>query len=178
MRFFALICLLCFAQPAAALEFLRQPGVVLLMRHATAPGTGDPAGFRVDDCATQRNLSEAGRQEARRWGAQLRSAGVRVDVVASSGWCRARETAELMGMGDVVRWPSLDSFFAARHRQAEASAETIARLRGLGQGRALLVTHQVNITALTGIVPRSGEIVVTRIDAAGSLEVLGRLPPP
>ena len=150
----------------------------MLMRHATAPGTGDPAGFRIDDCATQRNLSETGRQEARRWGDRLRTEGITVEVLASSGWCRARETAELMGLGAVAHWPSLDSFFARRNREPEASAETLARLRDLGAGRALLVTHQVNITALTGVVPRSGEIVVARMDGVGRLEVLGRLPPP
>jgi phosphohistidine phosphatase SixA len=177
MRLILVILLLCLSHPAAALDLLRQPGVVMLMRHATAPGTGDPAGFRIDDCATQRNLSEAGREEARRWGARLRSVGIVVDVLASSGWCRARETAELMELGSVTRWPSLDSFFADRRKEPAASAETLARLQGLGKGRALLVTHQVNITALTGIVPRSGEIVVTRMGAAGNLEVLGRLPP-
>ncbi|MBL4917429.1 histidine phosphatase family protein [Tabrizicola sp. DMG-N-6] len=155
----------------------------MLMRHATAPGTGDPPGFRVDDCATQRTLSDAGRDEARRRGAQFRAAGIRPDILASSGWCRARETAELLDLGAVTHWPSLDSFFADRGREGTASAETLAQLRGLGSGRALLVTHQVNITALTGIVPRSGEIIVTRLGsagpgAAGRLTVLGRLPPP
>lgn len=177
MRLILVILLLFISHPAAALDLLRQPGIVMLMRHATAPGTGDPPGFRIDDCATQRNLSEAGRNEARRWGARLRSAGIYVDVLASSGWCRARETAELMDLGAVAHWPSLDSFFADRRKGPAASAETLARLQGLGKGRALLVTHQVNITALTGIVPRSGEIVVARMGAAGGLEVLGRLPP-
>jgi phosphohistidine phosphatase SixA len=178
MRLILIVLLLCLSHPAVAYDLLRQPGVVMLMRHATAPGTGDPPEFRIDDCATQRNLSEAGRQEARRWGERLRAEGITVEVLASSGWCRARETAELMAMGAVAHWPSLDSFFARRSREPAASAGTLARLQDLGAGRALLVTHQVNITALTGVVPRSGEIVVARMNGAGRLEVLGRLPPP
>lgn len=113
---------------------LRGGGGVMLIRHApTVPGTGDPPGFRLDDCRTQRNLGEPGRARARAWGALLRREGVAVEALR--GWIRS--------------WR--------------------------GPGVAVLVTHQVNITALTGVIPRAGEAVVL---APPDAAVLGRLPAP
>ena len=155
----------------------RNAGAVLLMRHATAPGGGDPPGFRLDDCTTQRNLSATGRAEAQAIGAALRAAGIRPALVATSQWCRCRDTAVLLGLGPVQDWPEINSFFADRSREPAQTAATLARLATLpADATAVLVTHQVNITALTGIVPRQGEIIVTRRTAAG-LERTGRLPP-
>lgn len=157
-------------------EALRQPGAVALMRHALAPGTGDPAAFRLEDCATQRNLNAQGREQARRIGAALRDQDIAFDQVWSSGWCRSRETAELMEMGSVEITPSLHSFFAGRGDRQTQSQETLAALSALPDGaRALLVTHQVNITALTGVFPASGEIIVAQVAPDGSLEVTGRV---
>lgn len=149
-----------------------------LMRHAEAPGTGDPAAFRLDDCATQRNLDEAGREQARRTGELFRANGVLRARVFTSQWCRCRDTAALLALGPVEPLPSLNSFFDARERAAAQTAETLAFLATLPDGPpVVLVTHQVNITALTDIVPRSGEIVVTRLTASGDLSVAGRLGP-
>src|SRR6056297_205873 len=86
---------------ADALGALKQPGVVALMRHALAPGSGEPARFDVEECGTQRNLDARGRAMARRSGESLRAAGVRFDAIWSSQWCRARDTALLMEMGEV-----------------------------------------------------------------------------
>ena len=147
------------------------------MRHATAPGTGDPAEFRLGDCGTQRNLSAVGRDQARAIGTRLREAGVVPDVVATSQWCRARDTAELLALGPPEDWPEINSFFAGRGDRGAQTEATLARLAALPEEAVvLLVTHQVNITALTGIVPQSGEIIVTRRDG-GALSVVGRLPP-
>jgi phosphohistidine phosphatase SixA len=163
---------------ADALAAARQPGAVLLMRHATAPGGGDPPGFRLDDCASQRNLSAAGRAEAQAIGAALRAGGIRPAIIATSQWCRCRETAALLGLGPVQDWPEINSFFADRSREPAQTAATLARLATLtADATAVLVTHQVNITALTGIVPRQGEIIVTRRIGSG-LAVTGSLPPP
>lgn len=115
-------------------------GAIAVMRHALAPGTGDPAGFRLGDCTTQRNLDERGRAQARAIGAAFRARGIAVDRVLTSQWCRARESAALLGLGEVQELPDLNSFFADR-REAES---------------------QVNITALTGVYPSSGEIIVGR----------------
>lgn len=156
---------------------LRRGGYVILLRHATTvPGTGDPPGFDLTDCATQRNLSEAGRAEAAAWGRFLAEHRVPVGYLASSAWCRARETAELTGLGAVAHLPALDSFFADRGEAEPRTQALAAFVRAwVGPGNALLVTHQVNITALTGVTPRSGEAVI--VDPF-TLEVLGRLPPP
>ena len=88
-------------EPAAALwDALRAGGHVALIRHAaTTGGAGDPPGFRLDDCTTQRNLTDRGRAEARRLGERLRAEGIAVGKVLSSQWCRCRETADLMELG-------------------------------------------------------------------------------
>jgi broad specificity phosphatase PhoE len=155
---------------------LRGGGHVALLRHALAPGTGDPDHFRLDDCATQRNLSDPGREQARRIGRAFRERGVEVTHVLSSRWCRCLETARLLDLGPVEPLPALDSFFEHPERRAEQTA-AVRRLLGKpsGDGTRVLVTHQVNITALTGSVPPSGGIVVIRPEANGQLTVLGLL---
>lgn len=153
------------------------PGAVLLMRHATAPGTGDPPDLRLGDCTTQRNLSDQGRHEARAIGNRLRAAGLGFDLVLASEWCRTTETAELLALGPVTPFPPANSFFSNRQDADRQTAEMLAYLTSLPRDeRVLIVTHQVNITALTGIVPRSGEIVITR-RIGDALMVLDRLPP-
>jgi phosphohistidine phosphatase SixA len=170
----ALVPSLALADPWGA---FREPGVVALMRHATAPGGGDPRGFRLEDCATQRNLSEAGRAEARAIGARFREAGIAFDAVYTSQWCRTRDTAMELGLGAPIDAPHLNSFFADRSTGPAQTAETLAFIAANPGKRLLLVTHQVNITALTSITPRSGEIVLTR-PSNGRLTVVTRLPPP
>jgi phosphohistidine phosphatase SixA len=149
---------------------------VVLFRHAsTEPGLGDPPGFRVDDCATQRNLSEAGREESRRIGAAFRKYGVAFGRVLSSRWCRCLETARL-AFGRADPWPALDSFFDDRSREPEqtrAVRSLIAEPRA--GGNLVLVTHQVNITALTGIVPAAGEMIVLSSGPGGPVRAVGRL---
>lgn len=160
---------------ATGLEALATPGAHAIMRHALAPGTGDPPGFRLDDPATQRNLSDEGRAQARAAGAMLRAAGARFDVVLSSQWRRCAETAELLALGPVTEAPPLNSFFERRAEGPAQTRATLALLRGLPEGaRAMLVTHQVNVTALTGVYPASGEIVVFRLEGDG-VAVLGRV---
>jgi hypothetical protein len=174
--------LLFLAQPSRADEgawaLLGEPGAVILFRHANAPGTGDPAGFRLGDCSTQRNLDERGRAEARAIGEAFRARGIAVGRVLSSQWCRARETAELAFGPDVAEEPAFNSFFGDRAAEPERTVAARAILLGWeGPGVLAAVTHQVNITALTGIVPAPGEgIVLRRRD--GLLNLAGRLPPP
>lgn len=153
------------AQPVGK---LLQPGVVALMRHALAPGTGDPEGFDLGSCATQRNLDARGRAQARQTGAALRDAGIRFDAIWTSQWCRARETAALLDMGDPEERPPLNSFYdrqGDRAGQTKAIGEQIAALPR--DTRLLIVTHQVNITALTGLGVASGEIIVTERTSDG-----------
>jgi phosphohistidine phosphatase SixA len=173
-----LLFLVCGAARAddGAIQILKQAGGVALMRHASAPGTGDPSGFRLEDCATQRNLSAAGRDQARRIGQMLKAQGVRAQVF-SSQWCRARDTARLLDMGPVQPLPALNSLIdstADRDGQTAAVRSFIAGWQG---PPLILVTHQVNITALTGLFVADGEMIVLR-PGVGSHAVAGRLSPP
>jgi phosphohistidine phosphatase SixA len=159
----------------AAWAALREPGVHVIMRHARAPGTGDPPDFRLGDCTTQRNLDETGRDQARRIGAAIREAAVAVDLVLSSEWCRATETARLLDLGPVETEPALNSFFEDRELGPATTERLRTRLSGLEGRKAVLVTHQVNITALTGLVPTSGEMVVIEVEPDGDVAVRGRI---
>jgi len=150
----------------------------MAIRHAsTAPGVGDPAGFRLEDCATQRNLSPAGREEARRLGVAVRARGFPIARVLSSEWCRCLETARL-GFGTAEPWPPLNSFFEERQR-GPAQTEAVRALVGKApaSGNLVLVSHQVNIAALTGLYPVPGEVIVLTPQKDGTFRVAGRLRP-
>jgi 8-oxo-(d)GTP phosphatase len=166
---------------AGAVEMLAdlsEPGTLLLLRHALAPGTGDPPGFVLGDCSTQRNLSDAGREQARALGERLRQAGIVQARIYSSRWCRCMETAELLDLGPVQPLPALDSFFQDRSQGAARTQAARNFLDELPAGPpVILVTHQVNITGLTGQFTASGSGVLARVPAPGDgdLELLGVL---
>ncbi|NJL47822.1 MAG: histidine phosphatase family protein [Leptolyngbyaceae cyanobacterium SM2_5_2] len=166
---------------AAVWHQLRQADAqlyVVLLRHALAPGTGDPSNFRLGDCGTQRNLSAEGREQARQIGAAFRQQGIPVVKVLSSQWCRCLETAELMDLGPVEPFPALNSFFNDRSTATRQTTEVQTYLRQQpARGVIVMVTHQVNITALTDKVPASGEAVVLRQTAIGELVPVGALDP-
>ncbi len=160
---------------------LATPGHVVLMRHADAPGTGDPAAMRLGDCTTQRNLGERGRAQARRLGDEFRRRAIPVARVLTSQWCRTRETAELMAVAPIEDEPAaLNSFFGRPGEREAATAALRRRLSALPGDAAtvVMVTHQVNIAALTGVFPASGEMVVLKRGGVGDFSTLGRLPPP
>jgi phosphohistidine phosphatase SixA len=143
-----------------AWEALKAGGHVALIRHADAPGGGDPPNFVLDDCSTQRNLSAGGKAQAGRLGAAFRTNGVSVDQVLTSGWCRCIETATI-AFGTAEVWPPLHSFFRDAGTEAAQTAEVRTRIAAWdGPGTLVLVTHQVNITALTDIFPAAGEVIV------------------
>ncbi|MCZ0810992.1 MAG: histidine phosphatase family protein [Pseudomonadota bacterium] len=178
MRLFLLILVLSLPLETRAQDMstLNQPGVVALMRHALAPGTGDPQDFDLDECSTQRNLDARGRDQARRVGQALREAGVTFDALWSSQWCRARDTAKLLDLAEVTEQPALNSFFAGRGDRATQTAETLDLIGAQSpDARLLLVSHQVNISALTGSFAGSGEIIVARRRDGGGLEVIDRI---
>lgn len=166
------------AQDTAALwQALRGGGHVALMRHALAPGTGDPADFSLDDCATQRNLSAEGRRQAVRIGEAFRRNGIERARVFSSQWCRCRETARLIDLGTVAPLPALNSFFQQwEHRDSRTQALRQWLATQDLSTPMVLVTHQVNITALTGRGAASGEIVVVAV-GDGGVEALGGIKP-
>ncbi len=165
-----LVSLLPFGVAAQSMSVLDTPGTVALMRHALAPGGGDPANFKINDCSTQRNLSDQGRAQARRIGQMMRDAGVRFDQVWTSQWCRTRETAMLLDVGPVTDQPALNSFFQDRSTAQSQRQDVLDALAILPKdAKVLLVTHQVNISALAGTSTWSGEIIVARRNADGSL---------
>lgn len=181
----ALVVLLCLLASAradeAGLAALQAGGHVAVIRHAlTTPGVGDPRGFRLEDCATQRNLTEEGREEARALGRLLRERNVRVDRVLASEWCRAAETAALLGAGPVGKEPALNDLYGRpqnRAPQVEALRALIAAWQG--RGTLLLVTHGSVTGALMGVNPGTAEGVVLA-PAPGSADgfrAVGRISP-
>jgi broad specificity phosphatase PhoE len=154
-------------------EALRSGAAFAMIRHALAPGTGDPADFDINDCTTQRNLDDEGRAQAVELGKRFRAQGIDDVTVHTSAWCRCVDTADLMALGPVEILAPLNSFFRQMDRRA---AQTDALRAWLADQPAdtpiVLVTHQVNITALTDVFPRSGEIIVVARDGGA---VQGRL---
>jgi len=165
------------ADEAAAWAALRQGGVVALMRHGEAPGVGDPPGWRLSDCPSQRNLSERGRAEARAVGARLRSEGIAIGRVVSSPWCRCLDTATLVDAGAVEVEPTFANAFVLSEQRAalrEGGRALLGRWRG--PGVLLVVTHGENIAALTGTSPAPAEIVVVAAGGDdGALRVIGSI---
>ena len=151
-------------------------GTFILMRHALAPGTGDPDQFSEHDCSTQRNLSQEGRAQAARIGEQLREHSTRAIEVFSSVWCRCMDTAELLGAGPVNELPPLNSFFRQWEREQIQTDQLIEWMAQRESDAAtVLVTHQVNITAVAGVYPTSGEMVAVRLNDDRTITLLGQL---
>jgi phosphohistidine phosphatase SixA len=170
------------AQSPSTWALLQQgePGYVVMMRHALAPGVGDPDNFRLGDCATQRNLSAEGRQQAQQLGQMFRDRNIPIARVLSSQWCRCLETAKLLDLGKVEPFPALNSFFqdaSTRTQQTNLVKQFVIENRQT-PGVTIMVTHQVNITELTGAVPQSGESVVLRADEQGRIQKVGQLVSP
>jgi phosphohistidine phosphatase SixA len=153
-------------------------GYVVIMRHALAPGIGDPPDFRLNDCSTQRNLSNEGRQQATRIGKAFRSRRIQVSRVVSSQWCRCLETAKLMNLGKVEPFPTLNSFFSNYKTQYQQTAQLrqfILNNRNTA-GVIVMITHEINITTLTSdIYPKSGDSVVLRANEQNKIEIVGQI---
>ena len=171
------------AQPVGpdAEGLLRAGGVVLALRHALAPGTFDPPGFRLGDCSTQRNLSEEGRAQARRAGAWFEARNLKPARVRSSPWCRCVDTA-VLAFGAADSWAALGSprgaveSTNAEYRRAlhQALQEATARRHQF----EVWVTHMFVLADLVdagGI--GSGEGLLLRTGADGKPQLLARLTP-
>jgi broad specificity phosphatase PhoE len=149
---------------------------IALLRHALAPGTGDPPEFQIGQCTTQRNLSDKGRDQAKAIGDRFRSNGIYTARIYSSQWCRCLETARLLKLGTVEELALLNSFFRHFERQESQTEAFLEWLRQQDLDRpVVLVTHQVNITALTGIYPDSGELVIVHRTDSGDIRVIGTI---
>ncbi|MEC7389031.1 MAG: histidine phosphatase family protein [Pseudomonadota bacterium] len=142
-------------------EILDQPKFnVIFLRHALAPGYGDPSEFDISDCKTQRNLNEEGRDQARSIGLELKMKGVFFNEIYSSEWCRCLETAILMDLGEITVFSGLNSFFQDHYDRKETLHKLMKKLEDLNKkNRILMVTHQVVISSVTGINVGSGVAV-------------------
>jgi phosphohistidine phosphatase SixA len=157
------------ARAEAVLGRLQAGACAVLLRHGqTTPGVGDPAGFRLGDCGTQRNLSDAGRAQSRRIGEWFATQRLAPVAVRSSAWCRCIDTAQLaFGRHDL--WSPLNSTFEDRALSPAATQALREALARIPAGRfEVWVTHQVNITALTGEFVSMGEALV--LDAAARVQ--------
>ena len=159
---------------------LKQGGQIVLIRHAvTDPGVGDPPGFRVEDCATQRNLSEAGRAEARRLGAALRERGVPVARVLASPWCRAIETARIATGVQPDLEPALANLFEYPQNRERQQAQFRALVAAMPkQGNVLMFTHGSTTLAFTGVSPATAEMVIVTPESGERYRVAGRIAVP
>lgn len=165
------------AADSIPLSELAKPGRLLMLRHANAPGNGDPPNFRLDDCTTQRNLDPAGRTQAARLGQRLAQAGVARATLYSSQWCRCLETARLLALGPVQPLPALNSFYPRpQEREATLAAlrDFLARLPANGPP-VILVTHQFTITGFTGDGTVSGGGSLFQLNGTGAPRLLGAI---
>jgi phosphohistidine phosphatase SixA len=163
-------------------EKLQSTEYVLLMRHTLAPGVGDPAGYTLQECKTQRNLSAEGRQQATVVGQWLRKQGVTWAEVHSSAWCRCKDTAERLNFGGFKVAAPLASFFDEMHQakdRTQALEQFISeKLTTKGNKALILVTHHVNIHAFMGENIASGDMVLARVDAQGKMRSYKLIPRP
>lgn len=178
-----LIVALAWLSPAVAsdrsapLSELLKPGRILMLRHANAPGFGDPPHFVVADCSTQRNLDASGRVQAKRIGSRLRAEGVVAARILSSQWCRALETARLLDLGPVEPLAALNSFYdhpRARTTILTALRKFLAELP-IDGGPVILVSHQVVINAFTDALPASGGGSLFQLNGTGSPQWIGAI---
>ena len=162
---------------AELIKRMQAGGHILMIRHALAPGFGDPPEFQIGDCSTQRNLDDRGRQQARAIGNWLRARGITAARVYSSQWCRCLETAELLELGPVKELPALNSFFELTHHREpnlKALRAFIAAQPPDGE-LVILVTHQVTVSAIADEFVSSGEGVLLELIAGAPYRIVGRL---
>ena len=154
-------------------ESLKKSDAVLLMRHALAPGIGDPAGYKLQDCKSQRNLDATGRAQAQKTGQWLKAQGVGNALVFTSAWCRCKETAENLAFGTPVLETSLNSFFDDMRQGPQSNVNLqkfmVGQLKSKGDKALILVTHHVNIAEFTGENVGSGDMVLAKVNSAGKL---------
>jgi phosphohistidine phosphatase SixA len=163
-------------------EKLKSPGYVLLMRHALAPGIGDPTNYTLRDCKSQRNLDSEGRSQAKTIGNWLRKNGIDKAEVHSSAWCRCKDTAELLAFGDFTVQPSLGSFFDEMHKATERNQALqlfiAEKMKVKGDKALILVTHHVNIFQFMGENIGSGDMVLAQVNATGKMVSYKLIPSP
>ncbi|QWE00063.1 histidine phosphatase family protein [Polynucleobacter sp. JS-Mosq-20-D10] len=175
--FFLITCTLVFTQSKLATaqselaNKLNDGTHVLLMRHADAPGYGDPKNYQIGQCSTQRNLGDLGRKQAKNTGDWLSSQGIGQAKVYSSPWCRCVDTATLLNKGEVKKEAALGSFFDDMSLATKQTDELTKRIaverKQFPSTPIIMVTHHVNIQSYVGVVVNSGDMVLVKVDPAG-----------
>ena len=137
---------------------------IILIRHSLAPGGGDPAGFKINDCKTQRNLNRVGVSQSKKIGKLFKKNKVLIDQVLTSQWCRCKDTAQY-AFENYKEFTALNSTFQSPYNKNETKQlkelySFVKKWNGKGKN-LVLVTHFSIITAITNAVPSSGEIVIT-----------------
>ena len=157
------------------IDELQKGGKLIFIRHAYAPGGGDPDNFNLNDCSTQRNLSKEGQRQAEYIGEFFRNNKVKIDKVLSSEWCRCKETAKI-AFKNFSTNSFLNSFYSSKFaknkdKQVKALKEYIKKFKS--DKNLVLVTHYVLISEILNYGPSSGEIVVSNknLNIIGSLEI-------
>ena len=145
------------------INFLEEGKKIIFMRHALAPGNGDPDNFDLNDCSTQRNLSQKGRAQSKRIGDFFKINDIKIDKVLSSEWCRCKETAKI-AFGNFQTFSALNSFYEARfaknqNRQTKDLKNFINEWES--DSNLVIVTHYVVILALLNEGTSSGEMIIT-----------------
>ena len=146
---------------------------VIFLRHALAPGNGDPSNFNVNDCSTQRNLDQVGIDQSRMLGNTLKKIGIKFSKIYSSFWCRCKDTALNMNIGEFKTHEGLNSFYE-KHADRKL---TLIKLNNLVNsfdklgGPYLLVTHYVNILAFTGLSTSSGGMVAFDLNSQEAIHI-------
>jgi phosphohistidine phosphatase SixA len=162
--FFTFIFSFLISQPVnASWDPAKDGDKIILIRHSKAPGFGDPPGFKIKDCKTQRNLSKEGLEQSKKIGKLFKKNKIKIDKVFSSQWCRCKDTAKY-AFKNYKEFSALNSTFQSPYdknakKQIKALRDYIEKWNGQG-GNLVLVTHYVIITAITDVVPRSGEIII------------------
>jgi phosphohistidine phosphatase SixA len=162
---------------SAIVKAMQDSGHVLMIRHASAPGFGDPDNFKIGDCSTQRNLDSRGREQATGIGNWLRSHGIVTATVYSSQWCRCMETAKLLDMGPVTELPPLNSFYEIPQNR-EPNLQALKQFFDTQKSDAkliIMVTHHVTIEAISGKNVASGDGVILKLNQSAPYEFVGTL---
>jgi len=170
LKFFFIFIYIFFTNLTAVLssdsiwDEARQGNKVILIRHSLAPGSGDPAGFKIDDCKTQRNLNKVGIEQSKKIGKIFKDNKISIDIVLSSAWCRCKDTA-YYAFGEFKEFSALNSTFSTPYnknepRQIKEIKKYLMNWKSEGKN-LILVTHYSVITAITNAAPSSGEIVIS-----------------
>ena len=156
-------------------NILKEGKKIVFVRHALAPGNGDPNNFNINDCSTQRNLNEEGRAQSEKIGNFFKNKNIKIHKVLSSEWCRCKETAKI-AFGNYQTFNALNSFYDARF--AKNKSKQIKDLKDYidnweNDSNLIIVTHYVVISALINRVSSSGEMIITdkKLNVLGNLEI-------